>query len=136
MATVRVTCPTCSAELEIDEKHVGQEVECGSCQQVFVSAPPEGKKKPYRMRRSDHDEDDDRRPRRRSRRDDDDDDRPVGFRCPFCRTGRRPAVRNKISTTGWVVFVVLLLTCLPLCFIGLFITEPHRVCSDCGIALD
>ncbi|MDB5308605.1 MAG: hypothetical protein JWO38_2807 [Gemmataceae bacterium] len=75
MSTIRVICPTCNAELEIDEKHAGQEVECGSCLQVFVAEAPGGKKKPYRMNRSgEDDEAGDRAPRRRSRRDDDDDD--------------------------------------------------------------
>jgi hypothetical protein len=37
MANIRVTCPTCESELELDEMFVGQEVECGSCGRVFVA---------------------------------------------------------------------------------------------------
>jgi predicted Zn finger-like uncharacterized protein len=78
MANVRITCPTCHAELEIEEEHVGREVECGSCLQAFVAEDGTSKKKPYRMRRPKDDDrdDDDVRPRRRrrSRRREYDDD--------------------------------------------------------------
>jgi hypothetical protein len=35
-----------------------------------------------------------------------------------------------------VVFVVLLIFCFPLCFIGLLISDDYRVCSGCCIKLD
>ncbi len=83
MPNIRVTCPTCKQELEVDARHAGQEVECGSCLQVFVArdpgAPPPAPspgKKPYKARREPgEDEDEPRResrPARRSRRDEDD----------------------------------------------------------------
>jgi hypothetical protein len=66
MATIRVHCPTCNAELELDARHAGEEVECGSCLQVFVAREPA---------RPDPDPDEPRRgTRRRWRRRDDDDD--------------------------------------------------------------
>jgi hypothetical protein len=40
MPNFRVTCPACSTTLELDAQHAGQEVECGSCLQVFVATPP------------------------------------------------------------------------------------------------
>jgi hypothetical protein len=41
MATIRVTCPMCGKQLEVDAEHAGREVECGECFQVFVAeAPP------------------------------------------------------------------------------------------------
>jgi hypothetical protein len=40
MATIRVTCPMCGKLLEVDAEHVGQEVECGECFQVFVVEAP------------------------------------------------------------------------------------------------
>lgn len=73
MANIRVTCPTCKQELEIDAQYIGQEVECGSCLQVFVAKDPNARepagKKPYKAKR-DLDEDEPRRkkPARRSRR--------------------------------------------------------------------
>lgn len=60
----------------------------------------------------------------------------IGFRCPFCQSTVPPRVRHKISTAGWVIFVVLLLVCFPFCLIGLFIKEDYRVCRSCGIKLD
>jgi hypothetical protein len=59
----------------------------------------------------------------------------VGFRCPFCHSNVPPEVKSKISTAGWVIFVVLLIACFPLCIIGLFIKEDYRVCRSCGIKL-
>ncbi len=58
-----------------------------------------------------------------------------GFECPYCHTDAYPIVRSRISTAGWVVFVVLLIFCFPFCIIGLFIKEDYRVCSACGIRL-
>lgn len=59
----------------------------------------------------------------------------MGFQCPFCHTQQPPYVQSQISTAGWVLFVVLLIFCFPLCIIGLFIKENYRVCSGCGIKL-
>ena len=58
------------------------------------------------------------------------------FRCPHCGSGE-PAIRQrKISTVGWVVFALLLLFCLPLCFLGLLITEESSQCGMCGARVD
>jgi predicted Zn finger-like uncharacterized protein len=77
MATIRVTCPACKSELEIDAEFVGQEVECGNCLQTFTAvAKPAGESgrgtsgggsSRGRSRRDDEDD----RPVRSSRRDDD-----------------------------------------------------------------
>jgi DNA-directed RNA polymerase subunit RPC12/RpoP len=81
------------------------------------------------MRRDDDDDDDD-----------DDDGRSRsrskavrrGFQCPFCGSDAPPVTRSKISAAGWVTFVVLLLFCLPLFWIGLLIKEDYRECAECG----
>jgi hypothetical protein len=39
------------------------------------------------------------------------------FECPFCHTHRPPLVMKKISTAGWIVFVLMLILCFPLCFV-------------------
>ncbi len=86
MATITVRCPTCDCELELDAQYRGQEVECGSCHQVFVAkasraerpaskeAEPEreerrpssrGRKKSRRYADEDDDYDDDFYDRRR-----------------------------------------------------------------------
>lgn len=61
--------------------------------------------------------------------------RPRGFLCPYCGAQSPPIVRQQISTAGWVLFVVLLLVCFPLCIVALFVKEDYRVCSGCGIKL-
>jgi DNA-directed RNA polymerase subunit RPC12/RpoP len=73
------------------------------------------------------DEDDEPRRRRRRRR--------RSFECPYCGSDDLPSNRSQISAAGWAVFVVGFLVCLPLCLIGLFITEQYRVCRDCGARL-
>lgn len=73
MATITVTCPTCACQLEIDAQYRNQEVECGSCNQIFVA-------KPARAEREERDEPrpSKRREKPRSRRsnryEDDEDD--------------------------------------------------------------
>jgi DNA-directed RNA polymerase subunit RPC12/RpoP len=75
----------------------------------------------------DYEDDDEERARPRSRR--------RGFRCPYCHSDHVPVSRRKISAAGWVVFVILLLFCLPLFWIGLLITEEYRECSECGMKI-
>jgi predicted Zn finger-like uncharacterized protein len=85
MANIRVKCPACKTELEIDADHEGQEVECGNCLEVFkatrVSAPSasssdEAPPPKSQKKRRDDDEDEEEKPRKKKkrRRDDDDDD--------------------------------------------------------------
>jgi predicted Zn finger-like uncharacterized protein len=40
MAKIRVKCPACKTELEVDSEFAGKEVECGNCLEVFVANPP------------------------------------------------------------------------------------------------
>jgi predicted RNA-binding Zn-ribbon protein involved in translation (DUF1610 family) len=60
---------------------------------------------------------------------------PSGFRCPYCQSQNFPRVLQKISSAGWVAFIVLLFFCIPLCWIGLLMKEDYRVCSSCGMTL-
>ena len=55
----------------------------------------------------------------------------VAFSCPYCNSPYPPLTLQRITTGGWVVFVILLLFCLPLCWLGLLIKEDYRVCSSC-----
>ena len=59
----------------------------------------------------------------------------VAFKCPFCQSQSPPVQKQKISTAGWILFVILLLACFPLCWIGLLIKEDYRSCSFCGLGL-
>jgi hypothetical protein len=80
MSTITVQCPTCDCELELDAQFQGQEVECGSCHQVFVAKsraerPSPRKSEPERADRgSRSDRRSDSRGRRGSRRYADEDD--------------------------------------------------------------
>lgn len=57
------------------------------------------------------------------------------FRCPHCGSGE-PAIRQwKVSTAGWVLFALLLLFCLPLCFLGLLLKYESLQCGTCGVPL-
>lgn len=69
MAKFRVRCPACNEELEIDERHDGEEVECGSCFERFAAKAPSEERPSRRSRRRDDDEGDyeEERPRRRRR---------------------------------------------------------------------
>jgi len=60
-----------------------------------------------------------------------------GFACPFCRTARLPSTWTKTSTGGWIVFVLLALSCLglPFCWLGFLFKDRYKICSDCGIKL-
>lgn len=89
-----------------------------------VQPPPFEQPPPHQERVRDYD-DDDERPRRYAGR----------FRCVYCGTNSPPYFEKRISPSGWVVFVVLLLFCFPLFFIGLLIQEDYRVCSRCGIKI-
>ena len=73
MANIRVTCPACKSDLEIDEEFEGKEVECGNCLEVFkaekpsksgntvivVTVPVDKAPASRRKRRDDDDDDDD-----------------------------------------------------------------------------
>ena len=62
--------------------------------------------------------------------------RPGSYACPYCQTTDPPIWKSEVSTIGWIVFAVLLVTTCFLCFIGLFIRDRYRVCSRCKVRLD
>lgn len=57
------------------------------------------------------------------------------FRCPNCTAEMIPRFEKKISTTGWIVFAVLLVTVFPLFWIGLLIKEDVPFCQACNAKL-
>jgi RNA polymerase subunit RPABC4/transcription elongation factor Spt4 len=54
------------------------------------------------------------------------------FHCPRCNSNQYPRVTRQISTAGWIVFAVLLITFFPLFWIGFFIKEETRICPVCN----
>lgn len=59
------------------------------------------------------------------------------FKCPFCQSTAQPLIRQKVSTAGWIWFIVLFGSCIGtvFCWIGLLLKENYRVCRSCGITL-
>lgn len=53
------------------------------------------------------------------------------YPCAVCGSHRLHN-RKKITTGGWVTFVILLLLFFPLCWIGLLMRSSHIHCLDCG----
>ena len=60
----------------------------------------------------------------------------AGFSCPYCQTTQPPTWKSEVSTIGWIVFAILLVTTCFFCFVGLFIRDRFRVCSQCKIRLE
>ena len=52
------------------------------------------------------------------------------YSCPYCHTTSPPIWKSEVSTIGWIVFAILLCSTCFLCFIGLFIRDRYRVCSQ------
>lgn len=57
------------------------------------------------------------------------------YLCPHCMNRFPPRYERKVSTTGWIVFAVLLVTFFPLFWIGLLIKEDTWVCQACNARL-
>jgi hypothetical protein len=54
------------------------------------------------------------------------------FNCPRCNSQLFPRVTRQISTAGWIVFAVLLITFFPLFWVGFLIKEDVRICPVCN----
>ena len=62
----------------------------------------------------------------------------VRFSCPFCKSSAGPYARSKISQAGWVVFIIMLITCIGWLFLWIpliFMKEEHRFCRHCNMQL-
>lgn len=59
----------------------------------------------------------------------------TAFCCPYCHSVRPPIWKSEVSQIGWIIFAVLLVTTCVFCFIGLFIRDRYRICSQCRIRL-
>ena len=58
------------------------------------------------------------------------------FRCPYCSAEAPPVIsKGGLNSNGWVIFILALLFCLPLCFLPFLLDsckEDVRKCSSCG----
>lgn len=57
------------------------------------------------------------------------------YRCPRCASQLAPKIEKRISSAGWIVFAVLLITFFPLFWIGFLIKEDVRVCPVCNLKI-
>lgn len=60
---------------------------------------------------------------------------PTGFRCPYCQSPAGTYTVSKVSQSGWIVIVIMILFCLPLFWIGLFMKEETYYCRSCQMKL-
>jgi hypothetical protein len=129
-----ISCPVCHGGVTAMASPTGYTVTCPHCRNPILvpagAAPAAAPKAPRR----DLDDDDDeggksRRGRGRSR--------GRGFECPFCGSIAVPVSKSRVSTVGWIVFIILLCSLLGiiLCWLGLLIREDYRECRDCGSRL-
>ncbi len=145
MADIRVTCPACKTQLEIGAEFEGQEVECGTCLEVFTASTKKTKPKggdpdkksesgggkikgsTSRKRSSrDRDEDDDDRPARRRRDDDDDDD---DYDHDYRPSRRQSGGSNGLAITSLILGILSILCLLGSCLGG---AVPIAGCC-CGL---
>lgn len=62
----------------------------------------------------------------------------MNITCPYCKYSGLPVIEKKVSEAGWVVFVILLLFCLILCWIPFVVDglkKDVRICPSCRITL-
>ncbi len=60
------------------------------------------------------------------------------IKCPYCAHVGMPRRKKQMSAVGWVLFIVLLLFCLPLCWLPFVMSsmqEEEIRCRGCGIKL-
>ena len=120
-----IVCPTCATKLEIDDDMVGQDVQCGSCQQVFKAET----KTKRSSRRGETDEDETPRKSKYRKDDDEEEDRPSKRR----RMSRdeddedyedRPSRRRKTNQGG----TGMGMTSMILGIVGLIVLIPSCLC--------
>ncbi len=155
MADIRVTCPTCKTQLEIDAAYEGQEVECGSCLQVFVASTKKPKSDDEPGGRSggkvrgstsssgrgssrskasrDRDDDDDDDDRGRRRRDDDDDDYDHDYAPRRRRSGGGNGVAVWSLVLGIIGALSLFGSCIPVLPVGCCCGLSSLGCSIAAI---
>lgn len=58
---------------------------------------------------------------------------PMAWTCPFCRYQGHPAVTTKVTTAGWVLFALMLCSCIGtlFCWAPLLLTRRETSCSSC-----
>ncbi len=159
MDKVRFSCPRCNTVMQAAADRVGGEVGCPQCQHRFVLVENESRDQSTldfggsaaeapTMPPSDTFRSSDVQPAKSSNPYSSPESSQFSyspgmagmpqtrFVCPYCQTTRPPIWKSEVSPIGWIVFAVLLVTTCFGCFIGLFIRDRYRVCSQCRVRLD
>lgn len=55
----------------------------------------------------------------------------ANYRCPRCGSSYFPVIDRRISTAGWIVFSVLLVTTVIFFWVGLCLKENVMICPAC-----
>jgi len=58
------------------------------------------------------------------------------YRCPRCGTHYLPVIERKVSTTGWIIFALLLIFTFIFFWIGFFFKEDVSYCPVCRYRLN
>jgi hypothetical protein len=63
-------------------------------------------------------------------------DRSTGFICPYCDNPSVVVQKTKMSNTGIILLVILVVLFWPLFWIGFLIRDRYNICSVCGRMLN
>lgn len=151
-----INCPKCKASLKLRETAVGKIVRCPKCQERFTApsataeasplelADPVSEESPLeQMAAAAQSNTPGARPQyaapaQQFQNQVPASPNPGGFTCPFCHRQGPPIITKKISTSGWILFIVLLLCCFPLCWLPFVMDgckDEERKCAGCGTKL-
>jgi DNA-directed RNA polymerase subunit RPC12/RpoP len=127
-------CPSCGTEVELRKRVTLTRRRCSHCgtpitPQEIDRQAAEKRRREQRAREQEQEEWE----RAREQEEEEWERRNT---CPFCGFIGLPDVKSTTSTVGWVLFAFLLLSCFPLCFLGLFVTNDSLVCRECGSELE
>ncbi len=116
---LKLPCPVCRYHLLFAEDYIGKKVQCPGCGGLFTVLPPKTANIKVPIPRDAGDDQQHRHP---------------GVLCPSCNkmTRTKPVFEDQVTTTGWVIFVLLLLFCFPLLCLVLHFQENYRGCTHCG----
>lgn len=59
----------------------------------------------------------------------------VSWRCPYCQSSGGSYSEKHITSGGCMLAILLLLFCLPLCWLGLLFTDERAYCRSCRTRL-
>ncbi|MBD3265808.1 hypothetical protein GF373_03995 [bacterium] len=60
------------------------------------------------------------------------------IKCPYCQHEGEPIIKKQVAMQGWVVFIVLLIFCFPICWLPFLFDgcyEEVRICTACQCKL-